>query len=296
MPRMPKYAGIQRVPASELHAIIKPWPFRGWALDVIGEIKPTSSKGYRYILVRIYYFTKWIETIPLKDVTQEEVISFIQKFIIYRFGIPETITTDQGSVFTGRKMAKFAEDTGFKLLTSTPYYAQANGEALWACRTSLKESTNTTPFRLTFGHDAVLPAEILLQSVRIQRQYEIPVNHYWDMVIDELTDLDEERLTALEVLARQKERVAKAYNKKVKSKFFAQGDLVWKVILPMDKKDRTLGKWSPGWEGPWQILRVFSNNAYEIEELNEDRRILRINGKYLKKYKPTLQEIKIIQE
>ncbi|XP_039685664.1 protein NYNRIN-like [Medicago truncatula] len=102
-----KYAGIQRVPTSELHAIIKPWPFRGWALDVIGEIKPTSSKGYSYILVGINYFTKWIEAIPVKDVTQEEVISFIQKFIIYRFGIPETITTNQGSVFTGQKMAKF---------------------------------------------------------------------------------------------------------------------------------------------------------------------------------------------
>jgi len=119
-------------------------------------------------------------------VTQDEVINFIQKYIVYRFGIPETITTDQGSVFTGQKMVKFAENMGFKLLTSTPYYAQANGqveapnkslisiikrkakgkpknwqeflgEALWACRTSPKESTNTTPFKLTFGHDVVLP-------------------------------------------------------------------------------------------------------------------------------------------
>ncbi|XP_024630737.1 uncharacterized protein [Medicago truncatula] len=167
-----------------------------------------------------------------------------------KFGIPETISTDQGSVFTGRKMVKFAEDT----------------------------------------------VEILLQSTRIQRQCEIVLNHYWNMVMDELVDLDEERLMALEVLARQKERVTKAYNKKVKSKLFAQGDLVWKVILPMDKKDRALGKWSPSWEGPWQILRVFSNNAYEIEEFYEDQRILRINGKYLKKYKPILQEIKIMQE
>jgi len=38
------------------------------------------------------------------------------------------------------------------------------------------------------------------------------------------------------------------------------------------------------------------NNAYEIEELNDDQRILRINEKYLNKYKPMLQEIKIIQE
>lgn len=32
------HAGIQHVPASELHSIIRPWPFRGWALDLIGEI------------------------------------------------------------------------------------------------------------------------------------------------------------------------------------------------------------------------------------------------------------------
>ena len=322
-----EHAGIQKVPASELHSIVKPWPFRGWALDVIGEIKPKSSKGYKYILVGIDYFTKWIEAVPLKDVTQDEVINFIQKFIVYRFGIPETITTDQGSVFTGRKMVKFAEEMGYKLLTSTPYYAQANGqveaanknlitiikrkasqkkkpkewheflyEALWAVRTSPKESINTTPFRLTFGHDAVLPTEILLQSTRIQRQIEIPTNQYLDMMLDELVDIDEERLMALEVLTKQKERIAKAYNKRVKSKLFLQGGLVWKVILPMDKKDRCLGKWSPSWEGPWKILRVFSNNAYEIEELQEDQRILRINGKYLKKYKPMLQEIKITQE
>ena len=116
------------------------------------------------------------------------------------------------------------------------------------------------------------------------------------MILDELVDLDEERSMASEVLTKQKERVAKAYNKKVKSKFFAKGDLVWKVILPMDKKDRALGKWSPSWEGPGEILRVFSNNAYEIEELNDDQRVLRINGKYLKRYKPLLQEIKITQQ
>ena len=71
-------------------------------------------------------------------------------------------------------------------------------EALWACRTSPKESTNTTPFRLTFGHDAVLPAEIYLRSTRIQRQCEIPTDQYWNMILEELVDLDKERLMALE--------------------------------------------------------------------------------------------------
>lgn len=53
----------------------------------------------------------------------------------------------------------------------------------------------------------------------------------------------------------------------------------------MDRKDRALGKWSPKWEDPFPI---FSNGAYEIEELSEDKRILRVNEKYLKKYKPII--------
>lgn len=38
------YGPKQRVPAEELHPIIKPWPFRGWAMDLIGKIYPPSSK------------------------------------------------------------------------------------------------------------------------------------------------------------------------------------------------------------------------------------------------------------
>ncbi|XP_058751478.1 uncharacterized protein LOC131624538 [Vicia villosa] len=62
------HGGIHHVPASELHTIVKPWPFRGHALYVIGEIKPASSKQQRYILVGIDYFTKWVEVIALKNV------------------------------------------------------------------------------------------------------------------------------------------------------------------------------------------------------------------------------------
>ena len=75
--------------------------------------------------------------------------------------------------------------------------------------------------------------------------------------MDEMVDADEERLTALETLVRQKERVGKAYNKKVKPKSFNIGDLVWKVLLPMDNKDRVLGKWSPRWEGHSKLYMCF---------------------------------------
>ena len=73
-------------------------------------------------------------------------------------------------------------------------------KALWACRTSPKEATGATPFRLTYGHDDVLPVEIHVQSIRIQRQHQIPSEDYWNMMTDELVDLDEERMLALDAL------------------------------------------------------------------------------------------------
>lgn len=89
------HSGIQHILPRELHTIVKIWPFIGWALKLIGEIRPPSSKGQKYILVAIDYFTKWIEAIPLVTDDQEAVIHFIQRYIICRFGMPETITTNK---------------------------------------------------------------------------------------------------------------------------------------------------------------------------------------------------------
>jgi transposase InsO family protein len=112
-----------------MNPIIKPWPFRGWGIDMIGMINPPSSKGHKFILVATDYFTKWVEAIPLKKVDSGDAIQFVQERIIYRFGIPQTITTDQGSIFVSDEFVQFAESMGIKLLNSSPYYAQANGQA-----------------------------------------------------------------------------------------------------------------------------------------------------------------------
>jgi transposase InsO family protein len=74
------------------------------------------------------YFTKWVETIPMKSVTSKDVINFIKEHVIHRFRISQTITTDGGSVFISEEFRKFTADVGIKLIRSTPYYAQANGQ------------------------------------------------------------------------------------------------------------------------------------------------------------------------
>ncbi|XP_059650712.1 uncharacterized protein LOC132296537 [Cornus florida] len=122
----------------------------------------------------------------------------------------ETIVADNGSVFRANEVLQLGIDMQVKMVTSTPYYAQGNGqaeasnkfvieiiekmikdkpsrwhetlsEALWAYRNSKRTSTGTIPYRLTFGHDTVLPGvkyEICKSSFttqtytcRLQRSY-----------------------------------------------------------------------------------------------------------------------------
>jgi IS30 family transposase len=111
-----------------LHPIIKPFSFYVWSLDIVGQIHPASSKGHRFMLVAMDYFTKWMEPVPLKNMTHKEVIHFILEHIVHRFGILQTLTIDQGSSFMSHQVCEFVESLKIKLLSSSPYYAQANGQ------------------------------------------------------------------------------------------------------------------------------------------------------------------------
>lgn len=96
-------------------------------MDVIGMVFPPSVRGHRYILLATDYFTKWVEAVPLKEVDQGTVIQFVKEHIIYRFGIPETIVSDQAQYFTGKDLAAYANEMGIGLTHSSPYFAQGNG-------------------------------------------------------------------------------------------------------------------------------------------------------------------------
>ncbi|XP_025647982.1 uncharacterized protein [Arachis hypogaea] len=202
-----KHGSIQQIPAAELHSIIKPWPFRGWALDLIGLIHPPSSRQHKFILVAIDYFTKWVEAIPLVEAGQNKIIDFIEENIIHRFGIPQTLSTNQVTMFTGQRIKNFAASKNINMVTSTPYYAQANGQVeaankiliglikkhignrprtwhetlsqvLWAYQNLPRGSTGTSPYKLVYGHDVVLPLKINLNTLRVSKQNDLPIDDY----------------------------------------------------------------------------------------------------------------------
>jgi transposase InsO family protein len=96
------------------------------------------QRGIVFVIVATDYFTKWTEAIPLKNMTHKEVIEFITGQIIHRFGIPQTLTTDQGTSVISKELREFVDFYGIKLLNSSPYYAQANGQAESSNKTLVK--------------------------------------------------------------------------------------------------------------------------------------------------------------
>ena len=65
-------------------------------MDVVCPISLPSSKGHRFILAITDYFSKWAETIPLREVKTSDVIKFVKHHVIYHFGIPRRIDHDNG--------------------------------------------------------------------------------------------------------------------------------------------------------------------------------------------------------
>jgi hypothetical protein len=93
-------------------------------------------------------------------------------------------------------------------------------EALWAHRISKHSATNVTPFELVYGQEVILPIELNLDALCLAQQNELSTIDYHNLMFNKLDEPLDERIKALGVIERDKLRVARAYNKRVKEKSF----------------------------------------------------------------------------
>ena len=136
----------------------------------------------------IDYFTKWDKAEALANIWDVDVKKFVWKNIVTRFGVLNSLISDNGLQFDSRVFCEFCSDLGIKNRYSTPAYPQSNGQAeainktimnglkkrldsakgkwakelpsvLWAYRTTPKRSTREILFSLTYEVEVVIPAE-----------------------------------------------------------------------------------------------------------------------------------------
>jgi hypothetical protein len=151
------------------------------------------------MLVAVNKFTKWVEAAPVTTQDSTEVINFI-KSIIFRFGVPHSIITDNGTNFMSKEFKNYCESMGIKLKFASVAHPKTNRQVkkanvlicnsikkrllaplekvkhpwldelpslLWSLRTTPNAATQETPFFLVHGAEAVLLVEITHEASRI---------------------------------------------------------------------------------------------------------------------------------
>jgi hypothetical protein len=102
------YARKTNLPAHALQTIPVTWSFTVWGLDIVRPLRKASG-SYTHLLAVVDKFSKWIEARPITNLRAEQAVSFFTD-IIHRFGVPNSIITDNSSQFTGRKFLEFCDD------------------------------------------------------------------------------------------------------------------------------------------------------------------------------------------
>ncbi|XP_075111216.1 uncharacterized protein LOC142181694 [Nicotiana tabacum] len=150
---------------------------------------------------------------------------------------------------------------------------------------NFRTTTQATPYSLVYGVEAVLPLEQQIPSLRISIQEGFTSEENAQFCLAELEAPDEKRLEAQQKLECYQARLARAFNKKVRSQSFQVGDLVLAVRQPIILNKRICNKFTSKWDGPYVVKEAYSSGAYKIVD-KDGFRVGLINGKFLKQYFP----------
>ena len=151
---------------------------------------------------------------------------------------------------------------------------------LWAYRTTARTPTEETPFKLTYGTEAVIPVEVGVTSVR-RETFNEECNG--DELRLNLDCLDEVKDKASSKMTKYQLKMAEYYNKRVKLRRLDIGDLVLRKTTTATK-DPTQGKLSPTWEGPYRVIHYSRQGSYHLETMDGQRLPRPWNIEHLKKY------------
>ena len=151
---------------------------------------------------------------------------------------------------------------------------------LWAYRTIVRTPTGEIPFKLAYGSEAVIPAEVHMANHRVT-MYQDKDNK--EQLLLNLDLIDEVRTDTDERTARYKNLMARQHDAMVKPRRFNIGDLVLKKVS-LATKNLAHGKLGPNWEGPYRIINCKRQGSYYLEALDGRKLEHPWNVEHLRRY------------
>jgi hypothetical protein len=199
-----------------LSQLITPtWTLQRWGLDIVGPL-PTAQGNFKFAVVAVEYFTKWIEARLVATITSATIRNFFWQQIICRFGVPKELTVDNGKQFDCQDFREYCRSIGTKLRFASFYYPQSNGaverangqvfsgvkkclfdqkkgkwvdelsEVIWSHNTTESRTTKFTSFKLLYGAEAMCLEELANESARVL----VGSSHESEEVDKDLVEID----------------------------------------------------------------------------------------------------------
>ena len=241
-------------------------PFQLIGIDFTGPF-PISSKGNRYLLVIIDFFSRFCQLVPVPDQTTKSASAALLDFV-FRFGVPQRILSDKGSAFVSNVFTILSNSLGIEKTTTTSYHPQCNGRTerlnrvvhdsidpsssldfeqqcasiQFAINTSVHRAHGVTPYEIIFNR----PARTTLSNLSLSAYSSI--------------NLDEIRSK----IAVYEQKYAKQFDQKQRNISFQAGDLVLKRTFHLTASTK---KFSSPFRGPYRVMKTYPDrpNIYKIQ-------------------------------
>ncbi|XP_065620931.1 uncharacterized protein LOC136063868 [Quercus suber] len=235
-----RFSNVPKQPSEYLTPMTAPWPFAQWGLDILGPFP---------IDVRIQN----------------------------HYSSPARPQANGQAEVANRSLLKIIKT---RLEGAKGVWPDEVPGVLWAYRTTVRTLTGETPFKLAYGTEAVILAEVHMANHRVAAYQDKDNEEQLSLNLDLI---DEVRMDAEQRMARYKNLMARQYDAMVKPRRFDIGDLVLKMVS-LATKNPAHGKLGLSWEGPYRVVNCKRQGSYYLEALDGRKLEYPWNVEHLRRY------------